>query len=145
MTRQRYLRGTIIRWRQIFASSPSAFLSGVLACTGIAIFTLWYSSAGRFSTLVPVDNAYIDLGEAFLHGQLSLLALPDPALIALQDPYDPAKRIMPFLWDASYYKEKYYLYWGPVPALAFATVEGTTQVRPPGALLVVICYISLPI
>lgn len=139
------MRNTIIRIRQGFASSPCAMVSGILACTGIAVYALWYASAGYFSPLIPIDNAYIALGESFLQGQLSLLAKPDPEFMALQDPYDPAKRVGTFLWDASYYEGKYYLYWGPVPALAFAAIEAVTKVRPPGALLVVLCYMGLAI
>jgi len=120
-------------------------VSGILACAGIVVFALWCASAGRFSPLIPIDNAYIALGESFLHGQLSLLERPNPEFMAQPDPYDPASRIGEFLWDASYYEGEYYLYWGPVPALAFAAVEGVTNVRPPGALLVVFCYIALPI
>jgi hypothetical protein len=139
------MRNTLIRIRQGFVSSPSAVVAGILGCAGIAIYVLWYASAGNFPTLVPIDNAYIDLGEAFLHGQLSLLENPSPQLLALENPYDPATRIAPYLWDASFYEGQYYLYWGPVPALAFAVVEGITHSRPPGSLLIVICYIGLPI
>ena len=120
-------------------------VSGILACTAIAVYALWYASAGRFSPLIPIDNAYIALGESFLQGQLSLLVKPDPEFMSLPDPYDPARRVGEFLWDASYYEGKYYLYWGPVPALVFAVVEGLTKVRPSGALLVVLCYMGLPI
>ena len=139
------MRNTIIHIRQGFASSSSAIASGILVCAGIAVYALWYASAGYFSPLIPIDNAYVALGESFLQGQLSLLAKPDPEFMALQDPYDPAKRVGTFLWDASYYEGKYYLYWGPVPALAFAAIEGVTKIRPPGALLVVLCYMGLPI
>lgn len=139
------MRNTIIRIRQVFASSLSTMAAGILACAAIAVYALWYASVGRFSPLLPVDNAYIALGESFLQGQLSLLTKPNPEFMALPDPYDPARRIGEFLWDASYYEGKYYLYWGPVPALAFAAVEGVTQVRPSGALLVVLCYMGLPI
>ena len=139
------MRDTFLRIQRVFASSRSAVVSGIVACVAIAIYTLWFASAGRFSTFVPVNNAYIELGEAFLHGQLSLLEKPTPEFLALQNPYDPAGRNVPFPWDASYYKGQYYLYWGPVPALVFAAVEGLTQVRPPGALLVVLFYIGLPI
>jgi hypothetical protein len=118
---------------------------GILACAAIAVYAYWYASVGRFSSLLPVDNAYIALGESFLQGQLSLLTKPNPEFMALLAPYDPARRTGEFLWDASYYKGEYYLYWGPVPALAFAAIEGVTQVRPSGALLVVLCYMGLPI
>jgi len=83
------------------------------------------------------------LGESFLRGQLSLLEEPNPQLTELQNPYDPAQRTVPYHWDASYYKGKYYLYWGPVPALAFAAVEGITRTRPPGSLIVVFCFIRI--
>lgn len=116
---------------------------GLLTCLGIAAYALWYSSAGKFPTLPAGDNTYVDLGEAFLQGQLSLLETPDPQLVALDNPYDPAQRTAPYHWDASYYKGKYYLYWGPVPALAFAAVEGITHTRPPGALIVIIFFIGL--
>src|SRR5215207_8678254 len=139
------MRSPILRIRQAFASSQAAMAAGLLACATIVIYVLWYSSAGSFSTFLQIDNAYIDLGEAFLQGQLSLLAKPEPELIALQNPYDPAQRIVPYLWDASYYEGQYYLYWGPVPALAFAAVEGVADVRPPGSLLVIIFYIGLPV
>src|SRR5215216_294833 len=102
------MRNTIIRIRQVFASSLSATAAGILACVAIAVYALWYASVGRFSSLLPVDNAYIDLGESFLQGQLSLLTEPNPEFMALQDPYDPAKRTGEFLWDASYYEGKYY-------------------------------------
>lgn len=114
-------------------------------CTGIAIYAFWYCSAGLFPVFPPVDNTYIDLGESFLHGQLSLLEKPDPRLATLSNPYDPAQRNIPYHWDASYYQGKYYLYWGPVPALAFAALEGVIHIRPPGSLIVIICYVGLSI
>lgn len=137
------MRHTLLRIRQVFSSS--AIVAGMIACAAIAIYTLWYASAGRFSMLVPVDNGYVDLGEAFLQGQISLLEKPSSEFQALRNPYELTERIVPYLWDASYYKGQYYLYWGPVPAVVFAAVEGITQERPPGALLVVICYMGLPV
>lgn len=112
-------------------------------CLGIAVYAVWYTSAGLFPTFPPVDNAYIDLGESFLHGQLSLLEKPNPQLTDLQNPYDPMQRNVLYRWDFSFYKGKYYLYWGPVPALAFAAIEGATHIHPPGSLIILICYIGL--
>ena len=38
-------------------------------------------------------------------------------LAELQNPYSPAERNdIPVLWDSSYFRGKYYLYWGPAPA-----------------------------
>ena len=60
---------------------------------------------------------YSQLAEAFEHGQLSLLAQPPSALLALPDPYDPALNEPYRLHDASLYRGRYYLYFGAVPAL----------------------------
>lgn len=62
---------------------------------------------------------YGDLTAAFLQGQVSLLVPPDPKLALSSDPYDPDKRLpgTEIAWDYSYYHGKYYLYFGPVPAL----------------------------
>lgn len=69
---------------------------------------------------------------AFRNGQLHLLDKPAPELLALSDPYnDNLRRISNvhdlYLIDASLYKEKYYLYWGPAPSL-FLTVFNTDQI-----------------
>lgn len=61
---------------------------------------------------------YNYLSRGFLSRQLSLKADPDPALLSLSDPYDPIKRAgIPVLHDISFYKGRYYLYWGPAPVV----------------------------
>ena len=42
----------------------------LLVCAGIAAFSLWYVSSGRFPVFPHIQNDYVDLGEAFLgaHG-----------------------------------------------------------------------------
>lgn len=57
------------------------------------------------------------LAEAFRHGQLSLLNKPKPELLALPDPYVPELNRPYRMHDASLYRGKYYLYFGPTPAL----------------------------
>jgi hypothetical protein len=63
---------------------------------------------------------YEYLAEGFAHGHTYLSVDPDPGLLALRDPYDPAANAKFRLWDASYYKGRYYLYFGPAPALFMA-------------------------
>ncbi len=78
------------------------------------------------------NDYYARLGKAFMAGHTYLESQPSPALLALPNPYDPATRNgkigriedqsaynskMGFLWDTSLYQGKYYLYFGPVPAL----------------------------
>lgn len=60
---------------------------------------------------------YTYMGEAFLAGQTHLLQEPAPEIAKLKDPYAPLQNNPYRLHDASYYNGKYYLYYGPVPAL----------------------------
>src|SRR5688572_9679064 len=62
-------------------------------------------------------DAYGLLVRGYLKGQLHLDAVPDPRLKTLADPYDPAQNAPYRLPDASYFNERYYLYFGPVPAV----------------------------
>ena len=57
------------------------------------------------------------LADAFLAGQTNLLVQPSAELLALPDPYDPAANAQFRLHDASLYRGKYYLYFGPTPAI----------------------------
>ena len=137
-------RASFDRLSQVFISPLLGSTFGILVCTGIAVYALWYSSAGRFPEFPQFANDYIQLGESFLHGQLSLLEQPNPQLAALPNPYDYREREnIPYHWDASYYEGKYYLYWGPVPALAFAAVEGLTHTQPFASVMMDIPYIGL--
>lgn len=62
-------------------------------------------------------NFYSNLGEAFLQGQTYLLDRPSPRLLAMENPYDASVDRPDAFWDVSLYKNKYYMYFGPVPAL----------------------------
>lgn len=70
------------------------------------------------------SNYYPLIAEGFLKGRLDIDIPPHPGLRELADPYDPAqnhplrtdgKGGVPH--DLSYYNNKFYAYWGPVPAL----------------------------
>lgn len=93
-------------------------------------FALLLLIAGFYTFLVsagieewPVYGVYHDLqADGFLKGQLSLPVAPDPHVLSAKDPYDIAN-IDYWLLDVSYYKGKYYIYWGPVPALVDAAAK----------------------
>ena len=72
---------------------------------------------------------YALLTDAFLAGQTSLLVQPPAELLALPNPYDPIRNAEFRLQDASLYHGKYYLYFGPTPALVlflpFKVVTGS--------------------
>jgi len=79
---------------------------------------VWLVSAGLWTNWPTITHYYDQLATSFAHGQLSLKAKPDPALLALSNPYDPNARIgIPYPGDISLYKGKFYLYFGPIPAL----------------------------
>ncbi len=124
-------------------------LLGGIVVFAISLYGFWYISAGHFvfkptSIEEKFNNLYVDLGEAFLHGQTSLLEQPSPALMALPDPYNWKQRSkVPFIWDASYFNGKYYLYWGAVPGLMYAAVEALIGTRPPREIVVLFDYIAL--
>lgn len=65
-----------------------------------------------------VWHHYEYLAEGFLGGHTYLPLQPDPRLLALKDPYDPAANAPYRLWDASLYGGRFYLYFGPTPVLA---------------------------
>ncbi len=92
----------------------------------IILIYLWFGSDGLWKTL-PNETNYYDLqASAFIQGQLELDVEPDPALLAFTDEslYEPSNREgIPSLWDATLYNGKYYLYWGPAPALMLALVK----------------------
>ena len=90
----------------------------------IILIYIWIISIGTWTTWPVTTNYYDLLANAFSHGQLHLETKPDPALLALDDPYNPDNREgIPVLWDLALYKGEYYLYWGPVPALLLAIVK----------------------
>lgn len=83
------------------------------------LVSIWYITSGRMVTWAPSTTYFDRLANAFMAGQLSLLEKPPAVLATLANPYQYQNRegIGGYLWDASYYKGNYYLYWSPVPGL----------------------------
>ncbi len=132
--------------RQYSLGAWAGLIASALVMLGVIAYVVWYSSAALFPSFPYIHNDYADLGDAFLHGQLALLDQPSPQLQALTNPYDFEQRAnVPFRWDASYYAGKYYLYWGPVPALISAGMEAIESTPPSGALLVLPAYAGMVI
>ena len=99
-----------------------AQFSAILCILLVLLCYLWLGSFGLFNHLPTITAYYDKLATAFSHGSLSLEEEPDPALLALENPFDRSK------WpgidvptDYSLYEGKYYLYFGPVPAV-FLTI-----------------------
>ena len=94
----------------------------------LVLFCYWFFiTNGKLVQFQPYSQYFDRLADAFLAGQLHLLEEPHPALGELDNPYDYRNREgFPYLWDASYYQGRYYLYWGPVPALVAALAKSIT-------------------
>lgn len=82
------------------------------------IFLYGLTTAFYFKLSHPDDQGrYGLLAQSFLHKKLNLLVNPDPRLIALPNPYDPIQNGSYRLHDVSLFHNRYYLYWGPLPAI----------------------------
>ncbi len=89
--------------------------------SGALFFVLWF-----YYWTVSVNSGFDNWGDmdyyrllvrGWKKGQLHLDKEPSPALLALKDPYDPDQNQAHKLGDATLYRGKYYLYFGPTPAL----------------------------
>lgn len=93
-------------------------------CVLVLIVYVWLISVGTWTHWPTRWNSYDSLATSFRHGRLDLEMVPDTALLALPDPYDPAARTaIPAPQDVSLYKGRFYLYFGPVPALILLVVK----------------------
>jgi hypothetical protein len=95
-----------------------------IVSTLVLLFYLWLVSLGLWTDFPPSTNYYDLQATAFSHGQLALEVQPDATLLALENPHEPEDREgIPVLWDATLYEGKYYLYWGPAPAILLAVLK----------------------
>jgi hypothetical protein len=94
---------------------------GALAALALAAMVqVWIVSAGRWTNWPQYTRDYSYLADAFLHGRTSLPVTPSAEMLAAADPYNPEISGRYGLHDAVMFQGKYYLYWGPVPALLAA-------------------------
>lgn len=90
----------------------------------IMMTSAWATRAQSTAANLGFTDYYDQLATAFLHGHLYLEAPPDPALLALPNPYPPGARTdIPYLLDMSLYQGRYYMYFGPVPAALLAIAK----------------------
>ena len=96
------------RWT-IFWIAPALLIVGC--------YYTWNTMSSRPTLFDEDGGPYGQLAQSFLHGQTALMVTPDPKLLAAPDPYDGSADRGNFPWDYSYYKGKFYLYFGPTPAI----------------------------
>jgi hypothetical protein len=105
------------------------YLFVIPSLLGMIFFYTWLVSAGSGEDQGTTTHYYDDLAKAFLAGNLHLAIKPDPHLLALDNPYNLLARIdlarngtfIPV--DLSLYEEKFYMYWGPVPAMLLVAIQ----------------------
>ena len=121
---------SVVRKIQAIAENlPSQYF--ILPIVIIVIFIYaWFGSSGRWSIWKSHTHYYDSLARSFLNADLHLPIEPDSKLLALSNPYDPmARKGIEVPVDLSLYKGKFYMYWGPVPALILAVVYSFFHAR----------------
>lgn len=99
----------------------------LLGCVLLYLY-IWIITIGRIDKWPSGKDYYWKLTQAFQQGQTYLLEEPNPELAKLANPYDHLQRKgLPYLWDTTYYNGKYFLYWGPVPAVIGVFVSAITS------------------
>lgn len=98
-------------------------VSTIGAALLVILISYWYITSGLW--VWNSYSRYFDRqADAFLAGSLALLEKPSTQLLALANPYDYHNRAgVGHLWDVSLYQGKFYLYWGPVPAVLAAALK----------------------
>lgn len=87
-----------------------------LALGSVIWFFHWtVRTSGGFGT--PGEEDYYNfLVRGWRSGHLYMSKEPRPEMLALADPYDPAQNAAVRMGDASYFRGRYYLYFGAAPA-----------------------------
>jgi hypothetical protein len=109
--------------------SLGAVVQLVVLVAVVALVHGFALAGGMWTSAPPFGGFYEWLGDSFASGRLSLEVEPPPGLLQLDNPYDPVKNAPYRLHDVSLYDGKYYVYWGPFPAIVHAiwlTVTGQT-------------------
>jgi hypothetical protein len=107
---------------------------------------------GFFFWTVRANGGFEDWGDqdyyrllvrGWRQGQLSIAKEPAPELKALADPYDPAQNAAHRLGDVSYYRGRYYLYFGAAPALTLMLPFGIITGREMTTGAAVLCFTTI--
>jgi hypothetical protein len=118
-------------WAQRFLNPPLLItLPLSIALILLASFSYyWFCTYGLLGNL-PINSRYYPmLADAFRNGKLYLNVEPSAELLNLENPYDPQQySTVTSLHDASLFEGRYYIYWGPVPALLAALLPANLEI-----------------
>ena len=112
------------RWGYAIAVALLVVLVGIFGAIKGSSYDFYGTHFMEGSAHYADADQYARLGDALIHGSLSLdLPVPD-ALAELDNPYDFESRYAasdgganPVFWDHAFYQGQYYCYFGVVPAL----------------------------
>ncbi len=92
---------------------------GFLTIAVICAFYYWTAFPEKSGDLFPkTDDGYYNLvTRGFLKGQLAMDLPADPELAQLDNPWDPNERGALGKLDVSYYRSRYFLYFGVSPVV----------------------------
>lgn len=119
-----HIPNSIRHWADAPIRKRLAYGFAFIACLAIILVYTWFATAGTWA-IWPMSTDYYDqLATALVQGQVALDREVNPLLLKLPNLYDKEARDgIEYLWDVSLYKGKYYLYWGPMPAIIVAAVK----------------------
>jgi hypothetical protein len=117
---------TVLRW--LLSPHRRDILVVLPIVLSISVFYEFMASAGTFRDLEGMKR-YASMADGFEHGHLYLRRRPPPQLLAQEDPLYPSNRSL-WVWDGSLYENRWYFYWGPVPALLLVAVDKLTRLGP---------------
>lgn len=117
------MKGTQIMFLSLLFDRRATLTLLLMLCIIVPLRFLMADREGSFNA-----GYYDELARAFRAGQTYLLRSPDPQMLALENPWDPeaneewrSPKIQSDhytgLHDLSLYNGKFYLLWGPLPAL----------------------------
>ncbi len=93
----------------------------VVLFIAVELLYVWFVSVGHMTWWPGRGHRYSQLAEAFLQGRVDLLIDPPDSLAELENPYSSVERRgIRVITDVSYFRGRYYLYWGPAPAALVA-------------------------
>src|SRR3990167_2477028 len=120
----------------------------IICCIVVAYMFFVTIGSHPFKMSATPNNHYAYLTQGFLKGHLSLSISPPAELLSLSNPYDPKQNSHirwgnPIVHDISFYHEKYYLYFGPLPAMTFFIPFKLLTAFYPSESLAVFFFLSL--
>jgi hypothetical protein len=91
----------------------------------LSVYYTFIATAGTFADLAWHTDYYDLLADGFRQGHLYVPVTPSRRLLSRANPYLYRHSGL-WLWDASLYQARYYMYWGPAPALWLLAVKLVT-------------------